>query len=109
MVGGARRELAEQQLDVGLADAAEDTVQDAGERPFGVEDMAAHQDFYYVLGCHADTSFPSPFVLGEDLQEEQEHVQDVQEDRRGQQRRGGDVRIGPRPLEVEQDEPGEDD
>ena len=34
--------------------------------------------------------FGSPFVLGEDLQEEQEHVQDVQEDRRGQQRRGGD-------------------
>jgi hypothetical protein len=36
----------------------------------------------------------------EDLQEEQEHVQGVQEDRRGQQRRGGDVRIGPHSLEV---------
>ena len=50
----------------------------------------------------------SPFVMGEDLEEEQEHVQDVQEDRRGKERGGGDVRIGPRPLEVEESEPGED-
>jgi hypothetical protein len=34
---------------------------------------------------------PSPFLAGEDLQEEQEHVQYVKEDRRGQQRRGADV------------------
>src|SRR5580658_8191522 len=38
--------------------AAEDTVQDAAERPIAVEDMTAHQDLYYLLGCHADTSFP---------------------------------------------------
>jgi hypothetical protein len=42
LVGGACGELAEQLPDVGLADAAEDAVQDAGERPFAVEDVAAH-------------------------------------------------------------------
>jgi signal transduction histidine kinase len=34
-------ELAEQRVDVGLADAAVDAVQDVGERPFGVDDVAA--------------------------------------------------------------------
>src|ERR1700756_1850951 len=51
----------------------------------------------------------SPLLrTGEDLQEEQEHVQHVKEDRRGYERRGVDIGIGPQPLEVEHGEPGED-
>src|SRR5580693_6575436 len=53
-------------------------------------------------------SSPLP-PAGADLQEEREHVQDVQEDRRGQERRGGGVGVGAQPLEVEHGEPGEDD
>ena len=45
-------------LDVGLADAAEDAVQDGGERPFAVEDVAAHWDFGYLLRCHVDAPLP---------------------------------------------------
>src|SRR5262249_40579971 len=52
----------------------------------------------------------TPLLLArEDLQEEQEHVQDVQEDRRGQQRRGADLLRTAEALEVDHGEAGEDD
>jgi hypothetical protein len=65
LVGGAGRELAVQLPDVGLADAAEDAVQDAIERPFAVEDVAVHEDFEYLLGCHVD----APFARGDECRE----------------------------------------
>jgi hypothetical protein len=46
---------------------------------------------------------------GEDLQEEQEHVQQVQEDRGGEQWCGVGVGVGAQPLEIEHGESGEDD
>src|ERR1700748_3579280 len=51
----------------------------------------------------------SSLRAGEDLQEEQENVQYVQEDRRRQQRGHGLVGIGAQSLEVEHDEPGKND
>jgi hypothetical protein len=41
------------------------------------------------------------FLAGEYLQEEQEDVQDVQEDRRRQQGRGADIPVAPDPPEVD--------
>jgi hypothetical protein len=41
LIGTAGGELAEQLLDIGLADATEDSVQDTGERPVSIEDVPA--------------------------------------------------------------------
>src|ERR1700759_1398719 len=49
----------------GWLDAAEDAVQDGGERPFAVEDVSPHWDFEYLLRCHVD----APFARGEDCRE----------------------------------------
>jgi thimet oligopeptidase len=65
--------------------------------------------FLRGIGLAESTPRELPLPAGEDLQEEQEHVQHVQEDGRGQQWRGGLVGIGAQPLEVEHGEPGEDD
>jgi hypothetical protein len=48
----AGRELAEQLLDIGLADATEDSVQDTGERPVSIEDVAVHCHVEHSFGCH---------------------------------------------------------
>ena len=37
----------------------------------------------------------------EERQEQEEHVEDVEEDRRGEQRRGADVLVAAQPLEVD--------
>ena len=49
LVGRARPELAEQRLDVRLADAAEDAVKDGLERQFAVEDVAADRDVQHLF------------------------------------------------------------
>ena len=48
-------------------------------------------------------------AAAEDRQEEEEDVEDVEEDRRGKQRRDPDVLRLPQPLEVDHREAGEDD
>jgi hypothetical protein len=52
LIGTARRELAEQLRDIGLADTAEDPIQDTGERPVSSEDVAAHHHIEHSFGCH---------------------------------------------------------
>jgi hypothetical protein len=59
LVGGAGRELPEQLPDVGLADAAEDAVQDDRERPFAVEDVAPDDNPKHVFGCLVSSFFRS--------------------------------------------------
>jgi hypothetical protein len=51
----------------------------------------------------------SPVVAAKDRQEQEEHVEDVEEDRRGAKCRRSDVLAAAQPLEVEQRRPGEDD
>ena len=53
--------------------------------------------------------FPQLVPAAEDLQGAQEDVQDVEEDRRGEQGRSPDVLRLPEPLEVDHREAGEDD
>jgi hypothetical protein len=44
--------VAEQRPDVRPADAAEDTVQHAGERPFAFDDVPANRNLKHMLGGH---------------------------------------------------------
>jgi hypothetical protein len=60
LIGGTRRQHGEQRLDVRLADAAEDAVQDVRERPFAGEHVAAYHHVAHLFGCHL-------FLLSPDL------------------------------------------
>src|SRR5919106_1759654 len=71
-----------------------------------------------TLAVDGDSSHPwKPLVItlavlltsaAEDRQEQEEHVEDIEEDRRGEKRRRADVLGVAQPLEIEQRQPGED-
>jgi hypothetical protein len=58
----ARRERTEQLGDIGLADTTEDPIQDTGERPVSIKDMAVHRHVEHSFGCHG--LLPSLLLAG---------------------------------------------